>query len=227
MGLFLALSGVIGAEANDVKNALSDFVQSQNGGLDLAEGSTDDPNIGVITRNGPNTTIMYPDGFCEWDDAARFLSEKLAKLVFSLHIHDGDFWMFVLFRDGKEIGWFNPVPEYWEELPPKDKAKWKGDASLIAELMPSISTDAITKYFAEWDLEDEDTPKAYPDDEFTICDCWQMCDFMKKIGLEYPMGDDGSIHGDTFRIWTKGFRLRKAQSAPPPPEPKKPWWRFW
>ncbi len=27
MGLFLALSGVIGAEANDVKNALSDFAQ--------------------------------------------------------------------------------------------------------------------------------------------------------------------------------------------------------
>lgn len=227
MGLFLALSGVIGTETNDVKNALFDFAQGQNGGFQLAEGTTDGPNIGIITTTGPNTTVMYPDGFCEWDDVSKALSEKLAKPVFSLHIHDGDLWMFVLFRDGQEVGWFNPVPEYWEELPPEEKEKWRGDASLIAELIPSVSPDGITKYFAEWDLEDENPPKVYPDDEFTTCDCWQMCDFMKKIGLEYPMGDDGSINGNTFRFWTKGFRLRKAQATPPPPEPKRPWWRFW
>ena len=50
MGLFMALSGVIGAESTDVKNALSDFTQNQNGGFELAEGSTNDLNIGVITQ---------------------------------------------------------------------------------------------------------------------------------------------------------------------------------
>ena len=208
MGLFLAISGVIGAEANDVKNALSDFAKSQNGGLELATGSTDDPNIGVITRNGPNTTVMYPDGFCEWDDASKYLSEELGKPVFSLHIHDEDLWMFVLFLRGEEIGWFNPIPEYWEDdLPTEEKEKWKGNASLIAELIPSVTTDTIAKYFVEWDLDNEDPLKAYSDDEFTNCDCWQMCDFMKKIGLEYPIGDDGSIHGDTFRFWTSNLNL--------------------
>ncbi len=101
--------------------------------------------------------------------------------------------MFVLFQDGKEVGHFNPIPEYWEELPPGEKAKWKGGASFVAELIPSISSNAIEEYFAEWDLEDEDPSKANPEDEFTSGDCWQMCDFMKKDGLEYPLGEDGPI----------------------------------
>lgn len=227
MGLFIALSGVIGATSDDVIEALSDFAQSQHGGFELAEGTTDDPNIGLITTDGPNTTVMYPDGFCEWDDVSKALSERLAKPVFSLHIHDGALWMFVLFQHGEEVGCFNPVPGYWEELLPEERKRWEGDAALISELIPSVPTEAITKYFVEWDLDDEDPSKAYPDDEFTICDCWQMCDFMKRIGLEYPMGDDGSITGKAFRFWTKGFRLRKAEPDPPTPKPKKPWWKLW
>ncbi len=227
MGLFLALSGLIGAEPKNVKRALSDFALSHNGGFELkVERSTNDPNIGVITRNGPNTTVMYPDGFLEWNEASRFLSEKLLKPVFSLHIHDGDFWMYVLYQDGKEVGWFNPVPEYWEELPLEEKERWKGDAALIAELIPSLSTGAILNYFSEWNLDEENPTKAYPDDDFTNSDCWQMCDFMKKIGLEYPLGDDGSMHGDTFRFWTKEFRLHQ-QTTPQPLKSKKPWWRLW
>jgi len=227
MGLFLSLSGVINADSDDVKKALSSFAQNQNGGFELAEGSTNEPNIGVITITGSNITVMYPDGFFEWDAVSKDISEKLGKPVFSFHIHDGDLWMFVLFQSGKEIGRFNPVPGYWEELPPREKEKWRGDASLIADLIPALSADSIARYFVEWDLEDENLAKAYPDDEFSIGDCWQMCDFMKKVGLEYPMGDDGSIHGETFRYWTEGFRLRKPAPASTPPKPKNPWWKLW
>ena len=227
MGLFLAMSGVIGAESNDVKDVLSNFAQSKSGGFELAQGTVDAPNIGIITQDGPNTTVMFPDGFCEWDEVSKEISLKLAKPVFSLHIHDGDLWMFVLFQNGKEIGWFNPHPEYWKNLSPEEKEKWKGDATLVAEIIQDISIDSIDKYFVEWDLENADPPKAYPDDKFTFGDCWQMCDFMKKIGLKFPVGDDGTIHGETFLFWMKGFRLRKKQPAPDPPKPKKPWWKFW
>ena len=209
MGLFLGLSGVIGAEPNDIKNVLLNFAQERGGGFELAEGTLDDPNIGVITQGGPNTTVIFPDGFCEWDKVSQDLSLKLAKPVFSLHIHDGDLWMFLLFKDGKEIGRFNPIPEYWDELSPEEKETWKGDATLIANLVPGVSKDAIEKYFIEWDLEDENPPKAYPDDEYTIGNCWQMCDFMKKIGLEFPEGNGGTILSETFLLWMKGFRLAK------------------
>lgn len=227
MGLFLALSGVIDANANDVQGALSDFARNHSGGFELAEETTNTPNIGIITHGMPNITVLYPDGFFEWDDASQHISEMLEKPVFSFHIHDGDLWMFVLFLNGREIGWFNPVPDYWEELSPEAKAQWQGDASLIGDAVPGVSPQAIAKYFVEWDLENENPEKAYPDDAFTICDCWQMCDFMRKIGLEYPMGDDGSIHGETFRLWTKHFPFRTSARGSSQRDPKKPWWKFW
>ena len=223
----MALSGVIDAPRLDVQNALTAFAQGCSGGLELAQGSTENPNIGVITKTGGNTTVLYPNGFCEWDDASKHISSRLGKVVFSLHIHDGDLWMFLLFQKGEEIGRFNPVPGYWEEVTPEDKAKWTGDAGLISGLIPSVPPDAIAKYFVEWDQEQAEEVKAYPDDKFAMGDCWQMCDFMEKVGLEYPMGSDGSIRGDTFRFWTKEFRIRKERPSTPPPQQPKPWWKFW
>ena len=38
MGLFLAVSGVIGATASDVQNALKEFAESRYGGFRLEEG---------------------------------------------------------------------------------------------------------------------------------------------------------------------------------------------
>jgi len=224
MGLFLALSGVIDANADEVKAALSEFAELQSGGFEEAEGTTDTPNISVLTSNGRNATVFYPNGFFEWDDASKYISQKLARPVFSLHIHDGDLWMFVLFRDGNEIGQFNPIPDYWEKLSPEERVKWKGDPFLIADVVPGVSIESIAKYFVEWDLEAEDPPRAYPDDEFSFGDCWQLCDFMKKSGLEYPVGDDGSIKGETFKLWTKGLPLHQAAQAK---NSKKPWWKLW
>ncbi len=201
MGLFLALSGVVDAKQGDVAAALAGYAKGRSGSFDLAQGSTDDRNIGAIVQEGPNTTVLYPDGFFEWDEASRHLSASLGKTVFALHIHDGDLWMFVLFADGAEIGRFNPMPDYWEELPPEEMAMWQGDADLIAQRIPGVSAAAIARYFKAWD--DEDAGKAYPDDEFEYGDCWQMCDFMKRVGLAYPLTDTGEPRGDTFRLRVK------------------------
>lgn len=208
MGLFLALSGVINASATDVRSALSDFVKERSGGFELVPGTTDEPNIGIIAQTGPHTTVLYPDGFCEWDDASEHISAQLKCPVFSLHIHDEDLWMFLLFQDGKEVGRFNPMPNYWDELSPEEMAEWRGDASLIAQLVPGVSVASISKYLVEWDLDEVQEQKAYPDDKAPRGDCWQLCDFMDKIGLEYPLREDGTIVGETFRLWTYAFPLQ-------------------
>ena len=231
MGLFLSMSGVIGASSDDLLSALQTFAEQQSNVCELAGGTTDDPGVGVITRDGENTTILYPSDFMDWDEASQHLSAALSKPVFSLHIHDGDLWMYVLFNGGKEADAFNPVPEYWQEnLPKEEKEKWKGNAELVSQLVPAVSKDGISKYLVEWDLEQEDETKAYPEDEFPICECWQVCDFMKKLGLTYPMGDDGSVLGDTFYLGEKKATT-DAPSKQPSPENveagKKPWWRFW
>lgn len=206
MGLFLALSGVIGAGSNEVMDSLSDYAKSRSGGLEFCQGTPDSPNIGVVSQGGSNTTIFYPDGFIEWDEAASEISRMLSRPVFSLHIHDGDLWMFILYRNGEEIGRFNPIPDYWEELSADEMEEWRGDAALIAELVPGVSADDIKGYLTAWDDETDGVDKAYPDDEFPAGDCWQLCDFMKKIELEYPIDDDGKVLGKTFRFWTDKFR---------------------
>lgn len=225
MGLFLAVSGVIGASSPEVQEALRKYAQENNGVFQLEKGTTDDQDIGVITCEGEDTTVLYPSGFDNWDDVSQFISKELSRTVFSFHIHDGDFWMYVIFDKGEEVGNFNPLPEYWGELPDEDKEKWKGDPDIVAELVSGVSPEFISKYLVEWDLERQDEiAKAYPDDEFTVFDCWQMCDFMRRIGLEYPMSDDGTILVDTFRFCMNERILQKPQSTE---AENKPWWKFW
>jgi hypothetical protein len=226
MGLFLALSGVIDANPEQVGHILKDFAISRSGDLEFAEGNTDQPNIGIITQSEPNTSILYPNHFGEWDDASQYISRTLNKSVFSFHIHDGDLWMFILFQNGIDVARFNPIPEYWAKLDPEEKAKWRGDAAFIARLIPSITPDSITKYFVEWNnLPMENLLRAYSDDEFTIGNCWQMCDFMKRIGLEFPVGAKGEVLGNTFKMWTKKLRIERAVHVKR--APIKPWWKFW
>ena len=89
---------------------------------------------------------MYPGDFFGWDKASKRLSRSLGVPVISLHIHDGDLWMYVLYRGGEEIDQFNPIPDYWsEDLSPEERSSWAGDASAMAEdwmvSMPPRLTD--------------------------------------------------------------------------------------
>jgi hypothetical protein len=61
----------------------------------------------------------------------------------------------------------------------------------------------IEDYFREWDeatLTLPDPPKAYDDDEFAIGNCWQLLDFMRKLGLSYPIDERGGITGNVYRL---------------------------
>jgi hypothetical protein len=59
----------------------------------------------------------------------------------------------------------------------------------------------IRNYFVEWTKEiEENQQKAYPDDRFPYGADWQMTDFMKRIGLKFPVGDNGSVDGKTFYL---------------------------
>ncbi len=225
MGLFLNLSGVIGASSDDVAKALAEFAAANSGDFALAEGTTDDQDIGVILQQGSNTSVFYPAGLEQWFELSQHLSYRLQKPVFSFHIHDEDFWMYYLFHKGEEVGHFNPVSEYWGTLSPEEKILWSGDPQLISQLVPDVHPSSIEKYLVEWDVSKNVQEKAYPDDEYTFGDCWQMCDFMRKIGLSYPLGKDESPLGSTYRLTIGQLK----DSAPDPSEPrtKRPWWKFW
>src|SRR3954471_13374628 len=115
MGLFLAMSGVIGAKREAVEVALREFADTRRGSLRQAPRSAEDPNTLVLLGDDSRCSVLYPWGFLEWDEASRYLSSQLGVPVFSFHIHDEDLWMFVLYEEGEQVARFNPLPEYWDD----------------------------------------------------------------------------------------------------------------
>ncbi len=239
MGLFLAASGVVGRDSDAVREAIAGHVANVGGTFEPRAGTMDDNNIGVIQEAGSGTTILYPNGFGDWDEISSHLSAQLTTPVFSFHIHDGDLWMFVAFDKGEEVSWFNPIPDYWGDLPPEEHAQWAGNADVVARLIPGVAPESIANYFRPWteDVLDGET-KAYDEDEFAMGVDWQLTDFMRRLGFVYPLDDQGNATGETFYLKIRRRRPPLAggdgASTPPdvaPPDARrpasKPWWKFW
>jgi len=228
MGMFLSLSGVIGKTQNQVRNSLTNYVNSVKGGLEVENLTTHDKNCCVIEESNANTTIFY----LEWDKSSEFISRELSAPVFSFHIHDGDLWMYVLYVNGQVVDQFNPIPDYWaDNLTDEEIASWKGDASIVTKHIPGLGTTKIDKYLTRWDLDAEENSKAYEDDEFENED-WQLLDFMKKCGLPYPLDDAGNAKGQTYKLWTDELQLtnsaeENSMHGTKTNEQVRPWWKFW
>jgi len=169
MGNFLALSGVIGKTQNEVFTSLTNYANSVGGGIHQDNTlNSDNDNCCIIEEANGNTTIFYPDGYLEWDISSEFISRELNATVFSLHIHDGDLWMYVLYNNGNVVDQFNPIPDYWDENISDEEIKsWKGYASVVTSYVSYIKPKDIEKYLVRWDLDEEESAKAYPTDEFT------------------------------------------------------------
>ena len=195
------MSGIVGAKKEAIESALRSFVNARKGSFDRAIRSTEEPNTLVLLEDGSRCSVLYPWAFLEWDEVSRYLSSQLSAPVFSFHIHDGDLWMFVLFDKGEQVAQFNPLPAYWDDsISDEERASWSGDAATIASHVPGITADAIRPYLRHWDLEEEDPGKALPDDQFHFHDCWQMCDFLKRVGLAYPLDETGKVSGETYEF---------------------------
>jgi hypothetical protein len=214
MGLFLMMSGVAQAGKKQVEVALRDFATQRAGTftpLAAGEGVAEKDTLVIAETKQGNVTVVYPQSFTDWEAASQHLSATLSKPVFSLHIHDGDLWMYLLFSSGQEVDRFNSVPEYWEELPEAELASWSGDASAICRYWPGINEEQISHYLVPWDeAEDEDEeneeagPKAYPNDKYGVGEVWQVIDFMAKLDLDYPFDEQGSPLGSAYRFDVKG-----------------------
>jgi hypothetical protein len=202
MGLFLAIAGIIDSNESDVTNALASYATSLNGTFRAGATPADSDTLTIAT-NGNNLSILFPDEFFEWQDACEFLSRKLQKSVFSFHIHDGDLWMYDLYRNGERLDGFNPIPDYWDEdISDEERGAYKGNAAIVCQCVPGLREEEIERYLVTWDLDDDDPAKAYPTDENPIGLDWQLLDFIKKLGFVYPLDDSGKAAGKThlFKI---------------------------
>lgn len=127
--------------------------------------------------------LLNENSMC-YEKFAEALSEKISSYVMLLYIYDEDFWGYFLYDKGKEIDRFSPEPEYFGEE--ENSGKYKGSAVEIAKYF-GINKETIEKYLINWtdELYDEGNIKAYENDEYCYTDCWQMVDFMDKLGFPY------------------------------------------
>ncbi len=203
MGLFLAMSSVIGASEESVITALRAYAEANGGSLEEAELTADDDGCLVISEGMEGVTVLYPGDFFDWDSTTQYLSRRLKKPVFAFHIHDSDLWMYSLYEDGNLVDQFNPVPDYWQELGEDERRAWHGMASEVAKRIPGLAPEQIANYLVTWGdevFESDERRKAYSTDRFYYGDDWQLLDFMSKLGLGYPVDDRGVPHGATYRF---------------------------
>jgi hypothetical protein len=205
MGNFISLSGVIGKTKTEVFDSLKKYSASVYGNIEQLDKSILSGNYSIILEENLNTTVFYQQDFLEWTEASRFISNDLGAAVFSLHIHDSDLWMYLLFDHGNEVDRFNPVPDYWDlELNRSEIRRWKGNASTVAKYVSHLKPEMIKNYLVRWEFGEEEI-KAYPEDRYSQEE-WQMVDFMDKLRLPYPIDGEGTIHGETFRLLPKKMR---------------------
>jgi hypothetical protein len=139
----------------------------------------------------PDRTLML---FDEPTGDFRFTQELSATLgvpTFAFHIHDGDLWMYEFYVAGELVDKFNTCPSYWKELPPDEEAEWRGNAGVLAQHWKSLNPESIQRYLVHLDPDSpEAESKAYPEDKFAAWDCWQLTDFLLKLGIPYPEEED-------------------------------------
>jgi hypothetical protein len=180
MGEFLAISGVSKASRRDVLQSLEEFALAHRGTLVPEPGGRPFDHLILAGEDFGPITVMYPGNFFGWDKASKHLSKSLGVPVVSLHIHDGDLWMYVLYRDGEGIDQYNPIPDYWSDsLSPEERFSWAGDASVVADNWEGVDVSSIDRYLVTWDLDDDEPGKAYEEDE-------------------YPVDDQGQATGETY-----------------------------
>ncbi|MBS1635684.1 MAG: hypothetical protein JST26_07150 [Bacteroidetes bacterium] len=162
----------------------------------------------IVDSTNKNTTVLFPSPFNHWE-LSQSLSYKLKAAVLALEIHDGDFWFFILYENGKEILKFNPYPEYYDEnVKEEGLNSWLPDMGTLCRYFPETKPEEIKNYFLHWKSNDikhwtdkSGIKKAYPTDLYGYGNGLQMFDFMKKIGIKYPIDENNNFSGTAFRLY--------------------------
>ena len=177
MGMFVKVAIVKGCTIDKTKVVLGEISK-----LNKNEMEIDLSDIRYLEEDG-DVVVHLNFGCTGYDELCECMSIKLDTAVLLLYIYDGDFWAYEFYEKGEPLDKFNPIPDYFEDMPVEQREEYNGDAKVIAQYF-DVSPQEIEKYFIRWTDEISVDDKAYEKDEFGYED-WQMADFMKKIGHEY------------------------------------------
>ncbi len=182
MGLFMEAAVIPDSTEEEVRAALS-ALESRNGqnGMQLETAACQ-----IAGQNG-GVSVLFNEYCAGYAPLAQALSAQLKGLALFLFIYDDDFWGYYCCENGELLDEFNPMPDYFEEVSEAERQRVSGSSALLAERFHVPEAD-LAGYLVPWDagvLLGPERRKAYETDTYGIGDCWQMADFMDKLGYPY------------------------------------------
>lgn len=147
----------------------------------------------LLTSHGQKThsAMMSRNGH----EIASGIAKRRGIPWMELRIQEGALWDYSLFDGSNFVHKFSTLPEYWDDEPSFIKAS-QGNPKELARLW-KVPLSTIENYLRHWGyiLDEEDGSyeiklrgKAYPADQFEYGQIWQMTDFLRALGVQYPGG---------------------------------------
>ena len=177
MGLFAQTAIIQNCDESTVRGVLEGLAPEKDWNLDVSECK--------FVANDKGVQILFNDWCSGYEEMAGVLSKEIGRDVLLLYIYDGDFWGYFFCENGALVDQFMPIPNYFSD-DEEEAIHASGNAALIAQRF-HVPEETVARYLTSWTPDDLDgAEKAYGEDEFPYGDCWQIADFLAKLGWPWP-----------------------------------------
>jgi hypothetical protein len=202
MGAFFSVIGIKQTPVDEVLSAFGKWAYAEGTGVELYQC----PSGHVI-----GLFEAIPD---DASGLAQGLAQALSTPVILFYYMDDVDWGFELYANGSLADKYTTRPGNWHS--DVDPLSLAGNAAKVCEIWGGVLPQRIERYLTNKEnlSEAEREALAYPDDEAEQWDAWQMCDFMKCLGLDYPIDEDGELRFEPagqIAVATKRGLEQKAQ----------------
>ena len=182
MGVFLQTALFPGCEESDARAAVEKAAQNPAFQINL--------KACRYARSYEGVQVLIEGDCLGFDTLAKALSDFSENPVMLLYVYDGDYWGYDFYA-GREEDHFSARPGALGPISPAEKQRLSGNPKALAGWFPTWDMERIGRYLVHWsDLDEaalEET--ACSGDQFPYGDCWQMADFMDRLG--FPWAFDG------------------------------------
>jgi hypothetical protein len=183
MGVWLHMVAVRHDDRSGILKSMQSALTSQHFLLHDAEPADADDKAWIHEPAGGWTCVEFAWSACDLEALGAHVARTLETTVFLFQIHDGDFWMFRCFDNGRTVGKFASMLTYFED--PWDPEEWGGRIEEIQKLL-GAGDPLLKSYLVHLGSGEDERPKVHPSDGFALSDPWVVADFMDRLGVGYP-----------------------------------------
>ena len=178
MGVFLQTALFPGCEESAARAAVETAAKNPAFQIDL--------KTCRYAQNFEGTQVLMEGDCLGFATLAKALADLSENPVMLLYIYDGDFWGYD-FYGGKEEDHFRTRPDAFGPVGPREKQRLSGNPAALSGWLPTWDMEMMRRYLVHWsDLDEEELEEtACPGDQFLYGDCWQMTDFMARLGFPW------------------------------------------